>query len=500
MKPEEYAGYAPQQPEHGGSYHEAESPVRYVERFRLAGKVLNNLWPTLTGNATDGYKLAMTLGHIDARKHTGDAALPLAITNIPGQPDPIADALTVASGDKIFCEISESSSGVATAAEIKKATTWPTSAAASLAGGSNSTGATGKRNIRLCEIITEDGLVKVKTYHSGNIAHFQPELAENTVTGSPTPGTGARLLKQWRTSTGQWLVKFLKKGNGQATITESADEVEIRGTKKDSVVATYRGEALEASTFLEFQDGFEISGDESEGNEDPPVPPAEKDLYIPTVEAWDDPDAQIAVENIAGGAAYRYQVRGNNQFGTLSYTVGSGSPVTVLEWKDGLVITETSSEIPIPSGGSEGSHPWKCTPTGTDVIDVAPGCIFFPVAEGDPGTDMIPFVYHPEEYGGGSLTVTAEGYIYAVVGANGSPEMVGGIEAAFGTASNLVVFVRGFDVISLIFSADVAPDFSDYLLVYKVAKVTVAAGVASVIKQYLTHNPTHELIYVTQDT
>lgn len=223
---EEYPGYIPQQPEHGGTFHETESPVHYVERppSETSG-VLNNLWPTLTGNATDGYKLIMTLGHVDARKHTGDAALPLAITNIPGQPDPILNALTVVSGDKIFCEILESTTGVATAAEIKKASTWPTSTAADLIGGDDQTGTAGTRNIRLCEIETVDGLVRVKVYHSGNIAHFAPELVENLTT---SPGSGeARVLKQWNSSTGKWELRYLKEGAG-VKITENASYIEVK--------------------------------------------------------------------------------------------------------------------------------------------------------------------------------------------------------------------------------------------------------------------------------
>jgi hypothetical protein len=188
-------------------------------------EIPNNLWPTLTGSAATGYKLAMTLGHVDARQHVGDAALPIAITDIPGQPDPIANALIVVSGDKIFCEIVEDVRGVATAAAIKKAASWPTSTAASLIGGDDQTGTEGKRNVRLCEIVTESGLVQVKVYHSGNIAHFAPELLDNLI--SYASAGSARVMKQWNTSTGTWDLRYLRSGSG-ITITENADDIEIK--------------------------------------------------------------------------------------------------------------------------------------------------------------------------------------------------------------------------------------------------------------------------------
>ena len=195
--------------------------------FSVSGgsdKISNNLWPTLTGNATSGYKLAMTLGHVDARQYVGDAAVPISITDIPGQPDPVANALTVASGDKIFCEIVEDIRGVATYAAIKKAAAWPTSTAAKLIGGDDQTGTAGARNVRLCEIVTEFGLTKVKAYHSGNIAHFAPELLENTTT-SPSAGS-ARVMKQWNAATGTWDLRYLTAGDG-ILLTENTDDIGI---------------------------------------------------------------------------------------------------------------------------------------------------------------------------------------------------------------------------------------------------------------------------------
>jgi hypothetical protein len=307
------------------------------------------LWPTLTKVGSD-YKLAMNLGHVDARKHVGDAAVPIEITDIPGQPDPIADALTVASGDKIYCKITEDDEGVATAAAIEKDTDWPESTAPTLIGGDEVTGANGTRYIRLCEIVTVGGLVKVKVWHTGNIAHFQPELAENTAAPSEE-GFGARVLKVWNVLTGQWMFRMLSKGFGQLSITENADDIVIRGTKKDSDVTVYYGETASEEPFLGFRDGLETTGEEVEGDEDPAVDPAEKNIYIPTVVAWDDEDAQIQVQDISAGDTTVYEVRGNANDATFSISVNGGTPETLLTCKDGLVPDESKNiDITIPEG------------------------------------------------------------------------------------------------------------------------------------------------------
>ena len=44
MKPEQYAGYTPEEPEHGGSYHQTEPSSVYVERRQLAADAVKLQW------------------------------------------------------------------------------------------------------------------------------------------------------------------------------------------------------------------------------------------------------------------------------------------------------------------------------------------------------------------------------------------------------------------------------------------------------------------------
>lgn len=314
----------------------------------------NNLWPTLTGNSTRGYKLAMTLGHVDARKYVGDAALPIEITNIPGQPSRIDNALDVEIGDKIYCEILENQRGEATAAAIKKGSSWPTSTAAALLGG-NSAGVEGKRNVHLCEIVAEEsGIAKVEVYHSGSISHFQPELVENT--GTPAgPGLAARLLKIWDIATGQWKLRILSKGFGQLSITENSDDVVVRGTKKDSDVKVFYGATPMSDFLLSFRDGLETTGNEVNGDEDPVVDPKEQVIQIPQVLA---DDGELVVTSVAGAVlgVRTYNIRGNSNDATFSISVNGGSEQTLLTCVDGLVPDESKNiDITIPEG--EGLEP-----------------------------------------------------------------------------------------------------------------------------------------------
>jgi hypothetical protein len=254
----------------------------------------------------------MNLGHVDARKHVGDAAVPIAITDIPGQPDPIADALTVANGDKIYCKITENPSGVATAAVIEKAAAWPTSTSPVLIGGDEATGENGTRNIRLCEVVTVGGLVKLKIYHTGNIAHFQPELAENTLSPA-SEGLGGRVLKLWNTLTGQWMFRMISKGLGQNTITEDGDEIEIRGTKRDGDIYVWYGDTEPSTPELTHRDGYFTSGEEVDGDEDPAVDPERFDIKIPEVVAG----TGVTVTNTAVNGGTRYEVSADGGGGSI---------------------------------------------------------------------------------------------------------------------------------------------------------------------------------------
>jgi hypothetical protein len=102
-------------------------------------------WPTLKGNATDGYTLDMVDGNVILRLNAYglDAVKTIKPTSIP-------DGLSVVDGDKITCRIQEDEEGTFTTAAIRKTSgAWPSSTAPELVGGDNATGQGGERHIRL---------------------------------------------------------------------------------------------------------------------------------------------------------------------------------------------------------------------------------------------------------------------------------------------------------------------------------------------------------------
>jgi hypothetical protein len=223
---DEFKPFRPAVPVHGGTFHESSSTVEYIERHPDRNDDDSSaLWPTLSGNATDGYLLAMEYGHVVVRKNaTGNAVVELAITDIPGQPDPILNGLAVADGDKIYCKVTEDAYGVANAAIIEKAAAWPTSTAPVLIGGDETTGANGTRHYRLCEIIEVDGLLTVDVLHTGHIDHFQPILVDNTTNTAYSAETGARVLKVFDMASGKWMLREPIAGDG-IKITENTDTI-----------------------------------------------------------------------------------------------------------------------------------------------------------------------------------------------------------------------------------------------------------------------------------
>lgn len=200
------------------------------------------------------------------------------------------------------------------------------------------------------------------------------------------------------------------------------------------------------------------------------------------------PPSQLSAEDLIE----RLRVARRNP---VSYTFEDDPPK---EMVGGIAATPNSSSARDGGAAAEYSHPWKCS-SSADGIVVAEGFIFFVDARGSTLPDLKPIAYVPEKCATDTLTVTALGYIYAVVGKLGSAEFVGGIESAFSTASNLMVFTRGVAAISLIFTTADPPDLSAYSIAFTVAKVDLVDGVAVVLEQYLTHNPTHDLVYVVQD-
>jgi len=184
-------------------------------------------WPTLSGNDTDGYTLTMKKGWVSSThwKYGVQSVVTIEVTSIPGDPDPVANALTVISGTKVYATLTENAYGEITAAVISSGVSWPTSSAAKLIGGDDQTGAAGTRYVRLCEIVTVDGSVKVKVMHTGNIEHSAPARVENT--SNSISGNEARVVKVWNATEGRFDCRYLDGGTG-ITITENADSIEIK--------------------------------------------------------------------------------------------------------------------------------------------------------------------------------------------------------------------------------------------------------------------------------
>jgi hypothetical protein len=208
--------------------------------------------------------------------------------------------------------------------------------------------------IAVLEAAEEEGKPpKLKHFLSkSNLIHYQ-ELPALLSTLAVSAGIGV-IPKEYSISENAYKLRALSNGYGKNTITTNADHIEVRGTLCDSTVIVYRGGAVDLSEFLVFLDGYETTGTTVIGNEDPQVDPAEKKLYIPTVVHWDNVDKQINVQNLGVGGAYIYEVRGNSQNGSLTYTIGAGSAEPLISWKDGLITSDGEINIPIPEGIPEG--------------------------------------------------------------------------------------------------------------------------------------------------
>jgi hypothetical protein len=236
-------------------------------------------FPTLSGDATEGYKLTMKKGWVSSThwKYGVQSVATIEVTSIPGDPDPVANALTVASGSKIYATLTENVYGEITAAAIESGSSWPTSDAAQLIGGDDQAGTEGTRYVRLCEVVTVDGNVRVKVIHTGNIEHSAPTLCENTNV-SPSGGE-ARVLKVWNASAGRWDLRTLIQGDG-ITITETADTIEISATDYTgpgwwgSIEYQYHSASgsLETDIVLRFENGRLITvgqdGEDVEGTDE----------------------------------------------------------------------------------------------------------------------------------------------------------------------------------------------------------------------------------------
>lgn len=159
-------------------------------------------WPTLFGNAEDGYKLDMQPGAVQLLKMgEADADELLPVESIP-------DGLAVAVGDKIWVTAVENPNGEVTGPTIGKGSAWPESTAPKLLGGEDSAGTDGTRIWRLCEVQAgESETASMLVHLTGTILHFGARLLENTVTGTSS-GQG-NVLKEYELASRQWKLRTL---------------------------------------------------------------------------------------------------------------------------------------------------------------------------------------------------------------------------------------------------------------------------------------------------
>jgi hypothetical protein len=186
-------------------------------------------FPTLyvvDDGGSPAYKLLMKKGWVSSthQKHAVNSVVTIEVTSIPGDPDPVTNALTVADGTKIYCTLTENVYGEVTAAAISSGTSWPDSDAPEYIGGDDQAGSGGTRYVRLCEIVTVDGSVKVKVIHTGNIEHTAPPLVENTVTS--VSSDEARVYKGYNSAQGRHELRYLEAGAG-INITEGVGKITV---------------------------------------------------------------------------------------------------------------------------------------------------------------------------------------------------------------------------------------------------------------------------------
>tara|TARA_R110000782_G_scaffold7120_2_gene24155 strand:- start:2260 stop:3330 length:1071 start_codon:yes stop_codon:yes gene_type:complete len=211
--------------------HTSAGMVVSVKKVRQRTPSQPSFWPTLRGedNTCGNGLLYLTLnnGYVILRKQSGTDAVDTFL------PTGMPDNLLVAVGDKITCKIIEDDLGVfTTAAIIQTVGAWPESTAPELRGGDNATGTDGVRHVRLCEIISTDGIVSVNIINTGDIDHFQPTLIENTSTSSPT--TGGRVMKEFEPTSGKWEMRTVECDDGTVTFTEEADRIVVTANDSSS--------------------------------------------------------------------------------------------------------------------------------------------------------------------------------------------------------------------------------------------------------------------------
>ena len=129
----------------------------------------------------------------------------------------------------------------------------------------------------------------------------------------------------------------------QIHVLQAPNRIIIQGNSKIREGKFRIGNGSEQPYFT-IDDGLETLGTE-EGNEET--------INVPTVVPWEDDDAQIQVTDLGVAGGVVYEVRGNGNDAEFTISVNGESGETLLECKDGLVISE-SKNINInalPEGG-----------------------------------------------------------------------------------------------------------------------------------------------------
>ena len=153
-------------------------------------------------------------------------------------------------------------------------------------------------------------------------------------------------------------------------------------------------------------------------------------------------------------------------------------------------------------GGGQVSLPWQVTANGDDTVTVNEGTILVPNYRGADDEDRAPIIYEPVTFDGDDdLEITAAGYLYARLEYSA---ILSGLQISWLDGSGLSpgfgagLSIRTANAISVIFSssdpATISP--ADTYTHWPIAQVDLQDGVASVTKQILMHNLTHDLVYI----
>lgn len=134
------------------------------------------------------------------------------------------------------------------------------------------------------------------------------------------------------------------------------------------------------------------------------------------------------------------------------------------------------------SGGGAFIHPWKATENGNEFITIAAGEVLRLNSSA-----IFPLWWTPLSYAGGSIEVTGNGYIVISMA---TTDLNGG-----GTNYGDSGLIATPTSISVVFSSDI--DNAGGNMNYPICQVSLTAGVATVTKQLLTHNPHLSVTYIS---